>query len=146
MPTPQSYANHSRRDPAFHFVLQPLLALNLAASIVWTVRHSPGHLKLGLWQVGMAIVLFYMAVLIRMYALKDQNRIIRLEERLRLARLLPAQDAALAHQLTTRQLVALRFASDAELPALARRAVAESLDAKYIKQAIQNWRPDHERI
>jgi hypothetical protein len=79
----------------------------------------------------------------RVYGLADQDRIIRLEERLRIAALVPGAEV---QRLSTRQLIALRFASDTELPALVRRTLAEGLDPKSIKQSIVVWRPDYHRI
>ncbi len=146
MPAPQSYKNHTRLDPKFHFSLTPFLLLNLAFSIAWTVRHHAQHPHLGFWVIGMALILIWMGNLIRVYALQNQNRIIRLEERLRLAALLPAHEVGLAQKLTSRQLIALRFASDMELPVLARRCTAEDLTPKQIKEKIETWRPDYERI
>jgi len=87
-----------------------------------------------------------MALLSRIQALKAQDRVIRLEERLRLASLLPANELPHIQEFTTRQLIALRFASDAELPALAHRTLTERLEPKAIKQAIMNWRSDDLRI
>jgi hypothetical protein len=94
----------------------------------------------------MAIVFILMAGGARGYALKAQDRIIRLEERLRLRALLPAADHAHINELTVPQLIALRFASDDELPELAHRALTKNMEPKAIKQAIVNWRPDHHRI
>jgi hypothetical protein len=94
----------------------------------------------------MAIVFVGMAGLTRGYALKNQDRLIRLEEQLRLADLLDESQLGLIDQLTVDQFVGLRFASDAEVAGLAQRAVAEHLDRKQIKQAITEWRPDHQRI
>ena len=87
-----------------------------------------------------------MAGLSRGYALKNQDRLIRLEEQLRLADLLPEDQLSLIDALTVDQFVGLRFASDAEVAALAHRAVTEHLDRKQIKQAITTWRPDNQRI
>jgi hypothetical protein len=140
---PQSYANHARLDPPFHFFLGPLLIISVIVSIISLVRH-PG-LDSTLWLL-LAVGLFFTAGKARSYALKDQDRIIRLEERLRLAMLLPEAAKPRIAELTEPQLVALRFASDAELPALAMRALNEGLDKKQIKTSIQSWRADNFRV
>ncbi|MBN9615702.1 MAG: hypothetical protein BGO25_09540 [Acidobacteriales bacterium 59-55] len=145
MPTAQSYANHTRRFPLFHFVLMPILVFNLIFSIYDTVHHYPEHRYLFHWWIVMSIALILMALVGRMQAVKVQDRVIRLEERLRLASLLPANEQAHINEFTTAQLIALRFASDAELPALARRALTQNLGPKAIKQAIINWRADNLR-
>jgi hypothetical protein len=141
--TPQSYANHARLDPAFHFVLVPLAFLAIVLSINSLVRH-PG-LDTSLWLV-LSIAVLLAALVSRRYALKVQDRVIRLEERLRLSMLLPEAARARIPELTERQLIALRFASDAELPALAVRAMNEGLTSKQIKASIQSWRADYFRI
>jgi len=125
--TPQSYANHARLDPRYHFFLAPLLIVAVILSIISLVRH-PG-LDSILW-ILLAVALFLTAERARSYALKAQDRVIRLEERLRLSMLLPA----------------LRFASDAELPALAMRALNEGLTKKQIKASIHSWRADNFRV
>jgi hypothetical protein len=146
MATPQTYKNHTRFDPPFHYFLLPALLVNFGFAITAVVRHWPDHAHLYGWWVVMSVVLFVGFGKARGYALKAQDRIIRLEERLRLTALLSAADLAATHDLTERQLIALRFASDAELPGLAKRAVAENLTSKQIKEAIQNWRPDYFRV
>ncbi len=149
MAQPQTFKNHARFDPAFHFFLLPMLILNLAFAIYATI-HSwqdtrPYHHR-HLWWIAMSIVLFVIAGKARGYALKNQDRLIRLEEQLRLADLVPEDKLGLVDALTTDQYIGLRFASDAELPALAARAVAENLNRKQIKALIVTWRPDNERI
>jgi len=146
MPTPQSFAHHTRRNPAFHFVLMPILVFNLLFSIYDTVHRYPEHKYLFHWWIVMSIAFILMALLGRMGAVRAQDRIIRLEERLRLASLLPADEQVHISEFTTAQLIALRFASDAELPALAHRTLTQNLEPKAIKQAIVNWRPDDLRI
>ena len=140
---PQTYANHGRFHPLFHFVLAPILLVNLIVSIVWLVR-NPGFASV--WYLVMAIGLFVMSLLVRVNPMKVQDRVIRLEERLRLYALLPESQRARIPELTEDQLVGLRFAPDEELPALAQRALNEHLTRKDIKKAIVNWRPDHWRV
>jgi hypothetical protein len=141
--TPQSYANHARLDPLFHFFLLPLLIVAIIFSITSLFRH-PGQDTI-LW-VMLAVGLFLTAGKARGYALKAQDRVIRLEERLRLAMLLPEAARPRIAELTESQLIALRFASDAELPALAMRALNEGLSNKQIKSSIQSWRADNFRV
>jgi hypothetical protein len=146
MPEPQTYKNHTRWDPFWHFVLMPLLMLDIIFAAYATVHHWPNHAHLFIWWVVMAIVAFVAVGKARSHSLKAQDRIIRLEERLRLAALLSAEDNARSKALTESQLIGLRFASDAELPALAMRALDEKLTQKQIKQAINSWRPDYFRV
>lgn len=137
---PQTLANHRRYDPIFHFFMLPLAA----ALLVWTIVHvvrRPSHETLAFVVIALLLVLTIFKT--RTYALKAQDRVIRLEETLRLATLSPNTAVP---ALTERQLIALRFASDAEMPALAEKAATDSLTPKQIKQAIQNWRPDYFRV
>jgi hypothetical protein len=90
-------------------------------------------------------VLFLVALKVRVYVLKVQDRVIRLEERVRLAQVVSESELIELESLTMRQYIGLRFASNAELPDLARRAVRESLTEKQIKEAIVSWRPDNDR-
>lgn len=146
MAKPQSFRNHTRFYPPFHFVLMPILVLNLIFSIYDTLHRFPAHRYLFHWWIVMSVAFILMAILGRRQSLKAQDRIIRLEERLRLASLLPANELPHIHEFTTGQLIALRFASDAELPALARRTLTQNLGSKEIKQAIVNWRADDLRV
>jgi hypothetical protein len=146
MATPQSLKNHTRFNPPFHFFILPMLLLNLIFSIYVTIHHWPEHRVLFLWWIVMSIVLFMITGISRSQTLRAQDRIIRLEERLRLAALLPAEDRAHIDELSVKQLIALRFASDDELPALAHRALTQNLEPKAIKQSIVNWRGDYHRV
>jgi Family of unknown function (DUF6526) len=146
MPAPQNLKNHARLYPPFHFFILPMLLLNIIFSIYATIHHWPEHHILFLWWIAMSLVLFMMAGFARGGALKVQDRIIRLEERLRLATLLPAEDRAHINELSVGQLIALRFASDEELPALVRKTLTQNLEPKAIKQSIVNWRGDYHRV
>jgi hypothetical protein len=146
----QNLQNHAKYDPAFHFVLIPILGFNLIYRIVALVRHLMNgetsdwiHLTGG---VVLAFAILLLAFKARIYSLKMQDRIIRLEERLRLATLLPEPLRARIPELTRSQLIALRFASDEEVVELARAALDQKLGNKEIKQSIRNWRPDHLRV
>ena len=141
--TLQTYANHARIVPLFHYVTLPLLLINLLARIYIVFQGVTLQSVLGL-VVGFALMT--VAVFSRVNALKAQDRVIRLEERIRMERLLPDDLKARINDVTTAQTVALRFASDDELPELVRKALDESADQKSIKQAIQNWRPDYQRV
>jgi hypothetical protein len=143
---PQNYKNHARLDPLYHFVLGPILLLNLGFSIYVTIHFWPEHRHLHPWWIVMSFALLILATKTRTYALKVQDRVIRLEERLRLAAILPPTDHALISKLTPAQLVALRFASDEELAALTHRTLAEGLEPKAIKQSIAHWRADTFRV
>ncbi len=140
---PQTFANHARRDPLFHFFTVPVFMLAVIAALLHFIRH-PG------WHSGAFFVLSVAALIavfkLRLYALRVQDRVIRLEERLRLATLLPEPLRSRMPELTEDQLIALRFAADGELPKLTERALSEHLSRADIKKAIQVWRPDYWRV
>lgn len=139
----QSFKNHTKWDPVFHFFLMPVVVV----TIVYSVKHAYAYPNaMTLWLVVLTVALYVLVLRARMYALRVQDRLIRLEERLRMERLLPAELAARLDELTLAQWVGLRFASDGELETLVRRALDERLDQKRIKAAIQKWRPDETRI
>ena len=142
----QAYKSHAAWDPRFHFVVMPIFLINLILAITYTIRQWPMHSRSHLWWIVMAFALFLFALTMRGWGAKNQDRIIRLEERLRMAALLPPGELAAAQSLTTRQLIALRFASDAELPALVHRTLTDKLEPKQIKAAITTWRADFHRI
>jgi hypothetical protein len=142
--TSQNYANHTRLHPPFHFVLAPGGILLLILTIVNVVRNSA---RLDSWILLLLAILFFLAVfLLRVYPLKVQDRLIRLEERLRLEALLSAELSARIGELTESQLIALRFATDSELPGLAAKVLAGNMPSKDIKKAIVTWRADTFRV
>ncbi len=140
----QSFKNHTRWLPPFHFFVLPVFLINLGFSIYWCVK--AGFQLNGVLSVLVAAALFVGAVTSRVMAMKVQDRVIRLEERRRFERLLPADLQPRIDEFTVEQCVALRFASNAELPELARKVLDEKLnDRKTIKQMIKTWRPDFAR-
>jgi hypothetical protein len=145
MAKPQSFKNHTRWDPIYHFFIMPVLLLNIVVVSIWFGHHRD-HLHIGPWSILVAVVLFLLALKARQYAVGVQDRVIRLEERLRLASLVSASELVELESLTLRQYIGLRFASNTELPDLARRAIREKLTEKQIKEAIVSWRPDYCRI
>jgi Family of unknown function (DUF6526) len=140
----QSYENHVRRHPPFIFFVLPVLIINVIWSIV-LVWHSPGWTQ-G-WWVVVSIALVVLALICRTYALRVQDRVIRLEESLRYQRALTPELLQQAERLTTRQVVALRFAPEDELSSLVWQVVEGNLNKPAeIKKAIKKWRADVERV
>lgn len=150
MSEPQNFANHGKIVPAFHFFIVPVLAINLVSHIYQLFRlpsFSPLVVWNGIFGVLLAAALLTLAFLARLFALGVQDRVIRLEERLRYQQLLPEDIQPRINEFTISQLVALRFASEAELPGLARKVLNDNVgDRKIIKRLIQNWRADYQRI
>ncbi len=137
----QSFQSHAKWVPPFHFFVLPVLLINLGFSIYWCVK--AWFTVSGVLSVAFAAALFVGMVMARMMAMKVQDRVIRIEERIRFERVLPADMHARIGEFTIDQLVALRFASNAELPELARRVLEEKVnDRKAIKRMIKTWRPD----
>lgn len=140
---PQTYANHAKLVPLFHYIAIPLLLINLVLSLAGLLD---GVTLDALNRIGVAVAMVIAALFARVFALRAQDRVIRLEERLRMERLLPDDLKPRIDDVSTEQCVALRFAADEELAALVRRALDEKADQKTIKQAIENWRPDYRRV
>jgi hypothetical protein len=140
----QNLATHTRYVPAFHFFALPVLLINMfvAAIYFW----SDPNFRSG-WGVLVAIALAVGISWSRFMPLRAQDRIIRMEERTRLERVLPADLRGRIGELTERQLIAIRFAPDAEVPELTRRTLNGELKSSGdIKRAIRDWRPDHFRV
>jgi hypothetical protein len=142
--TEQNFANHRKRLPPFHFFVVPVMIINFINSLYWWIKM--GFLLRGVLSVLVALALLVGFLTARMMALKVQDRVIRLEERLRYERILPADLKPRVGEFTVAQLVSLRFASDAELPGLARKVLEDKMtERKAIKQMVQSWRPDYLR-
>jgi hypothetical protein len=141
--SPQTFANHARFVPAYHFVAFPLFAINFFFTLYQVVT---GFTWGNLVAFGVAVALILLFFLARVMALTVQDRVIRLEETLRMRALLPADLQPRIGEFTVKQMVALRFASDGELPDLARQALDGKIqDQKAIKQMVRHWRADHQR-
>ncbi|MEZ4412190.1 MAG: DUF6526 family protein [Gemmatimonadales bacterium] len=141
---PQNMSNHARYVPGYHYILSTLLLIILGSQIYFlAIRPSLGT-ALGMVLALTLILLYFYA---RAFAVRVQDRVIRLEERLRMATLLSAELQARIPEFSPEQLVALRFASDAELEALAKRVLDERIaDQKAIKGMIKEWREDNLRV
>lgn len=142
-PKPQNFANHVRYDPPFHYFLIPVLLLNIILVGYHLFRFPSAGVA---WLLVMSVALLVLAVRTRRYATKLQDRVIRVEERLRLAALAPDRVRSRIGELSDSQLAGLRFASDRELPALVERTLDEKLDRTQIKQAVTSWRADNSRV
>lgn len=140
---PQSLKNHGRLDFKFHVLTFFVLIVNLVVSIFFAVQHCNVY---SAWLVIVSLVVFVPFFLIRLYPLKVQDRVIRLEERLRLQALAPAEWHAQIYHLTEDQLIGLRFAADDEVVELAKQALEHHLNRKQIKERIKSWRPDNFRV
>lgn len=138
----QNYANHRRFVPAFHFFTLPVLLLNVGYQVTQSVRYFSAATVIAALT---AVAILLAALFGRLFALKVQDRIIRLEMRLRLAQILPADLRERIGELTPDQLVGLRFASDAEITELARKALNERTRKDDLKKAVTNWQADELR-
>ncbi len=140
----QSYATHRRFHPPFHFFLIPILSINILVALYMLYRRP--SIWSG-WNVVVAIALVLTALAARYYGLRNQDRIIRLEERLRLATVLPEDLRKRIGELHKSDLIALRFCSDEELPAMTRRVLdGELKGSDAIKREVKSWRPDYHRL
>jgi Family of unknown function (DUF6526) len=151
MPEPiQNYANHRRIVPGFHVGVLFALLVNA----LWSLVALGLSFSTGLWAVlgaisyaALSVALLPLWLYIRSFAITVQDRVIRLEMRLRLQQVLPDDLKTRVHDLTRGQLVALRFASDAEMPELVRAVLSEAItDREEIKKRIKEWQPDHLRV
>ncbi len=146
----QNCSNHAKIVPAFHYFVGPVLMINVVTHCIALFKSfsaPPGFILLSFLAVLSSIAVLMLAFLARLFALGVQDRVIRLEERMRYERLLPEDLKPRIGEFTINQLVSLRFASDAELPTLARKVLdGKMIERKAIKQMVQNWRADYQRI
>jgi len=140
----QSYKNHAKLVPAFHFFVAPILIANF----IWSARNAiQAPTTATILASATALALLTAAFYARLFALKAQDRVIRLEMRMLLRELWPAGLHPKIGELTTSQLIALRFASDAELPELAQTVLRDGITSqKQIKLMIKHWKADHQRV
>lgn len=139
----QNFKNHAQMVTGYHYVTAPAILALMGGSVNYALKASPENKYLASLLVLTSIILFLLFAFTRIFSLKAQDRAIRAEENLRhfvlTGKLLPSS-------LTVGQVVALRFAPDAEFPALAEKAATNSMSGKEIKQAIQNWKADFYRV
>src|ERR1035441_649037 len=140
---PQSFKNHSRFDPQYHLVLSTVLIVNLVIAICFLAQHYSIY---SAWLVILSIAVFIPVFKIRVYPLRVQDRVIRLEERIRLQALAPTEWHTQIYRLTEDQMIGLRFAADDEVVELAKQALEHNLNRKQIKERIKSWRADNWRV
>lgn len=137
---PQNLSNHRRWFPLFHFIAAPILSINLFLS-AWHAYRIPT--RWNIWMVVVAFALVALAFGARLMALTVQDRLIRLEQRLRMQPVLPAPLMARFGELSRRQLVGLRFAGNDELAGLVERCLSGELkNDEDVKKQVKNWQPD----
>jgi len=139
----QGFKNHGRYDPPYHFFLTFITIANLVISIVYLVHHLSFY---PVWFVVLSVAAVVALFRMRTYPLKVQDRVIRLEERIRLQALAPAEWHTQIYRLNEDQLIALRFAADDEVVELAKQALEHNLNRKQIKERIKDWRADNWRV
>lgn len=144
--TPTNERQGAAYNPITHFILMPLFTASLALAIYMTIHARHDNPVVYPWLIALSAGLILLNAQSRLYVLRLQDRVIRLEESLRLASLLPAGQEKTVQELSTSQLIGLRFASDEELPALAVHAAQERLSSKQIKSSIVQWRRDDARV
>ncbi len=139
----QGRSNHRRFVPLYHFLALPILLVNL----VWVaVDVFQAFSVRGVFEVAVAFSLLAVGLFARTFALAAQDRVIRLEERLRMREVLPEEMHQDIAKFSTGQLVGLRFASDGELPDIARSTLDGDMSGEDAKKLIKKWRPDHQRV
>lgn len=142
--TAQNYQNHTKFVPLFHYVILPILLINVFVN-GYQAWYQPS--LLAVWAVVVSVAFIFVALFARVFALRAQDRVIRLEERLRMREILPADLQGRIGGFTLDQIIALRFASDAELPELAATVVRDNIAQRnVIKKMVKHWRADDLRV
>src|SRR3954451_2663402 len=142
----QNYKNHIQFSPPHHLVFYPVAFILTIGSAVCIFKYPFQQLQF-IFITAILVLIIWLAFMLRQhYAFNNQNRIVRLEMRLRYYQLTQKRFEPLEQQLSFDQIAALRFAADEELPDLARRAVNDSLSPNDIKKAVKNWTPDYMRV
>ena len=144
--SPQNLKNHGKIDPQFHYVMFFVLIANLIFAVFHLIHHWNDARVACAWFLVLSLLVFIPFFKLRTYPLKVQDRVIRLEERIRLQALAPAEWHAQIYKLTEDQLIGLRFAADEEVVELAKQALEGNLSRKQIKERIKDWRADEWRI
>lgn len=140
----QNFENHQRSDKPYFYVFAPLILLSAICAVIGFIRH-PGFSEGGLMLLCVGVMGVYLRA--RQYPIVVQDRLVRLEMRLRLERILPSDLKSRIGELKVNQLIALRFASDEELPDLTRKVLTEGISkGADIKKMIKNWQPDYFRV
>jgi hypothetical protein len=142
----QSLRNHGRLDPTFHYVLGLILLANLVFAVFHLIHHRGDAPIASSWFLVLSLAVFIPYTKLRTYPLKVQDRVIRLEERLRLQALAPEEWHTQIYRLTEDQLIGLRFADDDEVVELAKQALEGNWSRKQIKEHIKSWRADNWRV
>lgn len=139
----QNYKNHGRMVPGFHYVTFALIMAMLIGGIINALNSGHENFYSATLLILVAVILLLICYYVRAFALKAQDRAIKAEENFRHYLL---TNKPLDTDLTIRQIIGLRFASDEEFPELAKKAVSEKLSEKEIKKLINNWKPDTYRV
>lgn len=141
----QNFKNHAKLNPLHHFILAPITLILLVWSSINLVKNGLSDTAF-LFSFLLALAVFLVGLIARMYATKNQDRTIRLEMRLRYFEMTGTSFSSKEKQLKLSQIIALRFAGDAEILLLLERAIAENLSSKEIKSAITDWQGDYNRV
>lgn len=142
----QNFENHAKLYPFHHFIIMPMALIYLGWTVVRTDFSSSSSISDSIYQLLLAFLIFLTSYLPRIYAIKNQNRIIRLEMRQRYFYLTGTPFYEKEIQLTSSQIIALRFAGDDEILDLMDKAIKENTAPKEIKKSIKNWTADHHRV